>query len=54
MVSEKTRDDLAVVSVLSRHWFPCDEPWLAEAAVIGSADLPLSLDQTEPTRSTPA
>ncbi len=26
-------------------WFPCDEPWLAEAAVIGRADLPLNLDQ---------
>jgi hypothetical protein len=26
-------------------WFPCDQPWLAEAAVIGRADLPLNLDQ---------
>ena len=26
-------------------WYPCDEPWLAEAAVIGTADLPLNLDQ---------
>jgi GIY-YIG catalytic domain len=29
-------------------WYPCDEPWAAEAAeaaVIGSADLPLNLDQ---------
>jgi hypothetical protein len=26
-------------------WFPCGEPWLVEAAVIASADLPLNLDQ---------
>jgi hypothetical protein len=26
-------------------WFPCDQPWLVEAAVIGRADLPLNLDQ---------
>jgi hypothetical protein len=26
-------------------WFPCEQPWLVEAAVIGSVDLPLNLDQ---------
>jgi hypothetical protein len=25
--------------------FPCDEPWLAEAGMIGGADLPLNLEQ---------
>jgi hypothetical protein len=46
-------DDLTVVSVLSGNRFPCDEPWLADAAVTGSADLPLSLDQPSPPAQRP-